>query len=273
VFGARFARFVPSMRFHPCEQIEGPRYGALSQADRDALTAAIADMIVWLERHEGKYTSASTADEYAWAHRAAIAARQMDSWLRQVPAAWTEGGAQVPAEEGSQFISAGTDIRDRAQVDNIEWILRREGVAGKLLVFASRYHLSAAPVKIGWSPDAHESVQEVAGTYLRRRLGEQLVTIGNLLGGGQIQRGNDRESLARPPAHSFEGLAREIGAPFFLLDVRCAPRDVAEWLSQEHQLAAGSHVLKLSVREAFDLLFYIDTVTPACENTALACEA
>jgi hypothetical protein len=58
------------------------------------------------------------------------------------------------------------------------------------------------------------------------------------------------------------------------LDLRTAPDRVANWLNQERQLGHGVELPKqyqlsfrLSVGKAFDVLFYVDTVTQACDDS------
>jgi len=266
-FRTRLDPLMHSMHFTLQGSSDRNCYEQLSQPQRDALTAAIADLIIWFERHEARYSAATGASAYAWAYRAAIGARQVDSWLRQVPVGWNVSDRTSALQEAlSTFYPAAADVRERAQADNLDWIVSREG-SGKILVFASRYHLSSASLKPGFGAE-ERAAQEVAGTYLRRRFGSRWLTIGNLIGEGEVECGNYRESLARAPAESIDGLVGQAGAPLFLLDLRTAPDTVARWLSQEHTLVAGAQTLKLPLRAAFDVLFYIDKVTPACRAAA-----
>jgi erythromycin esterase-like protein len=167
----------------------------------------------------------------------------------------------VPNEQ-MKFLPSARDVRDRAQADNLEWIIKQEGPCGKILVFAHRYHVSTTPVRV--------PPQEVMGTYLRRRLGERLVTIGNLIGTGAVECAGlscgdgVTQTLERRDQESIEGLAGAVGAPRFLLDLRAAPAPVAHWLEQMHPLGQGRYdVLDVPVGRAFDVLFYLDVVTPA----------
>jgi erythromycin esterase-like protein len=160
------------------------------------------------------------------------------------------------------FFSEATDVRDRAQADNLSWIASQEGPNGKILVFASRYHLSSAPVKTAMSRGG--SGNAVAGTYLRPRFGDRLVTIANLIGKGTWGCTGFSGDLEQPSARSMDRIAGELGRPLFLLDLRQAPAPVTAWLNQEHQLGGGEGAFELVLGKAFDVLFYLDTVTPAC---------
>lgn len=268
-FHARLDALMQNLRFALRRSENDPGYERLNQAERDALTAGIADLIALIERREGRYTQISGANDYAWAHQAAIDARQVDAWLRQIPPGWqpVRESAELSGEQVGPLMTAA-DVRDRAQADNLDWIIQREGASGKILVFAHRYHLSTARVRSRFWGANEEREQEVAGTYLRRRLGERLLTIGNLIGQGELECGDFRQTLKRAPIESFDGLAGEVGTPLYLLDLRTAATSIKNWLNREHCLDSPPHVCKLAIGRAFDVLFYIDTVTPACGKGA-----
>jgi erythromycin esterase len=262
-FRGRLAPYLNTFHFDFQRPAAVPGYDQLSQPGRDALTAAIVDLVSLFERQEARYTIASSRADYDWAYRAAIGARQADTWLRQIPLGWQPSDEPVrfPSDR-SAFLSIATDVRDRAQADNLEWILDQEGPLGKLLVFAHRYHLSSTPVRARWwLPE--EVDHQVMGTYLRRRLGKRLVTIGGLAGKGQVECAGFKQTLEPAPPQSMDGLAGEVGHSCFLLDLRSAPDAVARWLKQQHAVGQGGDTLMLEVGTAFDVLFYIDTVRPA----------
>jgi erythromycin esterase len=266
LFGSRLKLLMQSMHFtlHAPSELGG--YERLSQSERDALTAAVADLVAWFERHEASYAAISTERDYAWAYRAAIGARQIDNWLRQIPIGWKPSCARGALEDAlSTFYPAAADVRERAQADNLDWVLAQER-GGRILVFASRYHLSSAPLIPSYGSARGQRAQAVAGTYLRRRFGSRWMTIGNLIGGGAVGCGDYHEQLPRAAAESLDGVAAQAGAPLFLLDLRTAPPPVVGWLNQERTLVAGSQTLTLPVGAAFDVLFYIDQVTPACSE-------
>jgi erythromycin esterase len=268
-FHARLDPLLPSLRFDLYRPMEGPSYGRLSQAQRDALTAIVADLIGSFERREADYLAASSADDYEWAYRAAIGARQLDGWLRSIPLGWQPSSS---AEGFPRFLSAADDVRDRAQADNLDWIIKREGSSGKALIYAARYHVSTAPVKAHWygPKDADHPKQEVMGTYLRQRFGKKLVTIGHLMSGGEIGSEGSRCSLIAVPG-SFDALVSKLNVPVFMLHLRTAPAEITCWLVQEHVIGHGDWVLSLAIGRAFDVLFYTDTVHPAAVGTLVDC--
>lgn len=235
-------------------------YNLLSTTERNELTATIADMISLLEREESHYIGRSSASDYEWAYRAAIGARQVDNWLRQIPLGWK------PTREGMLFqskkniyMAEQTDVRDRAQLDNLEWIGRREGSDAKTLIYAARYHLSMAPDEWLW----WQKQQQVVGTYLKRRYGARLVTIGNLIGKSE---GSCGASPTRSQDHtvSIDALAEQLGVPTFVLDLRKAPESLRGWLDRTHTLGEGEDALELNLGQSFDILFFIDRVAVKC---------
>jgi erythromycin esterase len=252
-FHSRIDRLVPHLRLDCTRRGEGTRYTRLEQVQRDTLTAAIADLVTLVERCEAIYTRATSDEEYAWGYRSAIGARQIDAWLRHVPPCWEPPGESIGySAEEQRLFAAALDFRDRAQFDNLRWIIDRER-GGKLLIFASRFHLSAAPFKTAFS------TQQTAGTYLRRFLGERLRTIGNLVGGGVSGEGN----IARAAPETIDGVAGEMGVPRYLLDLRTAPTVVGHWLAEERPLGAGQEGCRLPIGRAFDALLYLERLTLA----------
>jgi erythromycin esterase len=261
-FHARVDPVVGRLGFEFYRAGDTPGYRQLVECERDRLTAAIADLIALFDRREACYATLSGPAEYEWAYRAAIGARQVDQWLRRIPLGWEPPcePVELPTGPYPEFFAAATEVRDRAQAENLEWILRREGDLGKVLIYGHNYHLSCAPVRPSW---AGQGQQEVMGTYLRRRLGDRLLTIGNLIGGGEVGCSGSALRLTQPACGSLEELAREVGEPAFLLDLRRAPRQVAKWLDREREIGLGPDALKLSVAGAFDALLWVERVTPA----------
>jgi len=191
----RLEPLIENLRFDFQRTGDSPGYDRLSRVERDGLTALIADLNALMRQNKNKYAAATSTNDYEWAHRAAIGAEQADSWLREIPLDWvpSRDPLVLPSAQ-TRFFPTATDLRDRAQAENLEWIIGREGPSGKVLVFGHRYHLSAATVKVAW---AGWREQVPMGTYLRERFGKRFVTIGNL--------------TARE--------ARELGQSSFLLDL------------------------------------------------------
>jgi erythromycin esterase len=253
-FHSRLDSLLPDVRLDPANQ-DSRQYPRLSAAERDVLTGAVADLVALLERREARYTAASSPVDYQWAHRNVLGARAVDSWLRQIPIGWKPSA-------GMSFFLEATDIRDRAQADNVGWILDRLGPGAKLLIFASRYHISTTPVKTSLAAGGPGNA--VAGTYLRRRLGSRLVTIGNLIGKGAFGCAGFSATIDPSPPESVDGTIGALGLPLALLDLRAAPPAARAWLDREQTLGGGRDAMRVVIGQAFDLVYYLDSVAPAC---------
>ena len=60
-------------------------------------------------------------------------------------------------------------------------------------------------------------------------------------------------------------IARRVaGQRPFLLDIRRAPPPVAEWLREDRRFDDGVPYLEAPPAGAFDVLLYVDSVSPAC---------
>jgi erythromycin esterase len=260
LYGTRLSSLLPYIRLDPLHETAGPSYEKLVQADRDVLTAAISDLISLLERREITYTASNNKSEYEWAYRAAIGARQLDSWLRQFPLDWCPCGdpSQFTAEQ-AEVISNASDVRDRAQADNLRWIIDREGPEGKVLVFGHNQHICAAPfLSVFTGLREHTGM----GTYLRRCLGPGFAAIGNVIGSGVTDADSGRLQLAAS-ADSLDGLASQVDSQYYLLNLQDGPSRVSSWLQKRHAVGHGPWKFHAQIKSAFDLLVYMDVVTPA----------
>jgi erythromycin esterase len=267
-FDRRIEPFLKSIRLDLSPAPGDPAYYKLTEVERDKLTAAISDLVVLLERCQQKYIDVSSIGDYEWGYRAAIGARQADTWLRQMPIGWR------PSTKNFGFFFVASDVRDRAQADNLAWAIKEEGPLGKVLIFAHSMHLSMASIEANSHLLRNSSPirQEPAGTYLRGRLGYRLLTIGNVVGTGRVDCNIKNccdglvQDLEVPANGSIGDLARRVGEPKFYLDLRASPPIAAGWLNRRNSMGRGSESYSLEIARAFDVLLFIDTVKPACEN-------
>lgn len=263
---SRIRPLLPHLRFELNGEPDALGYHQLGALQRDVLTAAIADLIATMEREEARFIAACGEREYTWGHRAAIAARQVDNGLRRIPLGWQPSEETFPTSQ-TRFVLDIEAGRDRSQADNLEWIVNQEGPSGKILVFAHRYHLSTTPVARSFDECGTrvEYRHEMAGTYLKRRFADRLVTIGNLIGEGELRCGDFHETIVAQPPGSIDGVAGALNATAFLLDLRTAPEGAREWLEKGREHTQGASTFRLSLARAFDILLYFHRVTRACE--------
>jgi len=236
------------------------QYSQLTQEQRDQLTAAIADLLTRFKIHQAVYTAATSDRDYQAAYRYAVVAAQADEYLRQVPIGWTP-------QAGMAAISGTIAVSDRSKADNALWMKEQQEPGGKLLLFAHRDHIATALVTIripeenpfGLPPDVM-SLPPMMGTFLQPRLGSTLVTIGNLLAEDNSKCQKNRGPA---PGGSLENLLASLDTPFFLLDLRTAPPELAEWLKQPRELYGIDLPDTMSVGQAFDIIFFSRRVTPS----------
>lgn len=243
-------------RFAP----EPAHYARVDAPARDAVTAAIADLVHALEVHEAAWIGQTSARAHDRAWLAALGARQADLYLRQYPPGWSAASgldSQMPAIAAS----------DRAKADNVDLFLaraRRPGGAGRLLVFSHLGHAASAPVSITVG-GVQVPLPPLMGTYLRRRHGARMVVIGHLYAADRCHAG--REPAA---AGTLEAELASLGVPAFLLDLRGAPDDVHAELRPPHALYGQQPVHALSLSEGVDVLLYTDVASPAALHPGAA---
>jgi erythromycin esterase-like protein len=233
----------------------GPHYTDLTTTDRDSLTAAIADLVTLLEHQQAKYIQASSEADYEWAYRSALGARAVDAMLRKL-------AANGSSDEG---LRQATEVRDRMQAENLGWVVERLPPGGKVLVFAHLFHIAMTPIPY-WGSEPARTDSAVAGMYLRRHFGDRLITIGNLFRRGTWYCGEGVQSRADAVQGSLARALGTLNQPLFLLDLRSAPQPVQSWLDQDRVLSDPYPWVRyeLNVARGFDMLLFMDRVTPAC---------
>jgi erythromycin esterase len=247
----RIAALLP-----PLKSTDG--YGTMPQPDRDTLTAAIADLVSLMERRKFAYIDKSAKEDYEWAERAAVGARQTDTWFRRMPLGWK-------VADGFAWTQEAIDVRNRAMLDNLEWVLGRLGPRGRVLVYAASGHIGAAPMQFPTGP-LRETVP--FGVYARDRFGSDYIDIVNLIMGGEIIycSSNPRRvmPLQQPPAAAVESLFGSLNVSRYVLDLRRAPPGVTAWLRQPHDHWNGFASARFPTAAAFDIAYFVTPITSAC---------
>ena len=252
-FNARIADLMP--RLHLNRMTEAPnQYPELTQAERDRLTATIADIIAELEVHETQWTTATSKREYATALRAAVAARQVDSYLRWVPVGWKPS-------DGYAGIFPTVASADRTKADNLEWVLNQMGPNARVLVFMHRGHLMYTPSTIRLPPPTGlTQLPPMVGVYMKQRYGADNVMIAHLFGSASTQCGQPPRMA---PPETFEAQWSVLPPEFFLLDLRRAPADIATQLKLDRDEFGMPPLNVIGIGNAYDAIFYSRGVTRA----------
>jgi erythromycin esterase len=236
-------------------------YGELGEAERNTLTATIADLVALLERQRFAYVAKSSKEEFDWAERAAIGARQTDTWFRRMPLAWK-------LDDGLAWTQYGMQVRDRSMADNLEWVLGRIGARGRVLVFGAVGHVASTLTE---SPVAPFRGTIPMGAYVRERHGPVFINILNVFANGEIKYCSANPQrlipLKPPPQSAVETLFAAVKVPRYLLDLRQAPPGVAEWMRQVHEHWNGLQPVLFATADAFDIAYFVSPVTPACASS------
>ena len=133
-------------------------------------------------------------------------------------------------------------------------------------MFAHNGHVMNAPTRGGiWS--LYSKPPRTMGQDLRAELRDSLVIIGTVAAhsGGGLPEG-------QPLGNSVDETLSQLGLPFFALDLRGATRDsgASEWLGERRPLRANfDSELDINLRDAFDLVVYMDRVNPARKTGGL----
>lgn len=223
-------------------------YPTLAPAERNSLTAAIADLISLFERRRIDLLALTSESDYQRAYRNAIVARQLDAYFRA-----NHGGNAKQKD-----LRDALKVRDAGMADNVRWVLEREGPPGRVFVFAHNMHvMKSAALKEPYPEFLPEGGRTSMGQYLRS-FGEAMVVLGFT-----FQRGE--EALKFPPldATSVDGLLAQVGLPLFALDLHTAPKvgPVADWLSQGKRIRVNDRYGELAPIDAFDALVFVERVS------------
>lgn len=228
------------------------KYKKLAVEERNAYTAAIADLVSRFEARRVDYIRRSSEDEYEWAYHYAIAARQLDT-------AYRGAATEEKPDDANGYVLE----RDRAMADNVLWVLQREGPSGRIVVWAHNSHIMKVRQ---WGERAR------LGLFLDSMLGHDYVNIGFTFYRGVQSSGWEepyRAPIVEPSKRgSLDGELAQIGLPMFILDLRTVPKagPVHEWLNQVREMRWQREYQPLNPIQAWDAIFYIHSISPAQEK-------
>lgn len=114
----------------------GPNYepSVKPQADKDALTAALADLLALFDRRRTKWIHVGGAESYARARQHVVNAQFLDGDFRTGTGWGSKAG--IRGESGA---------RDASMATNLKWALDQEGPQGRILAFAHDGHVGKGP--------------------------------------------------------------------------------------------------------------------------------
>jgi erythromycin esterase len=247
------------------------KYAKLTQAEKDAITGKVQDLIALIRRERTPLTAATSQDDYEWALRQAVSAAQDDAFLRSLPPEWDDDLLVKSPEkfEANASWNHKAEMRELALADNLLWVEQRECRRGKILFFAHDEHVQTSAGIVGspTRPAGGPLIRiRVADTYLRSALGSDLVVIGTYFGRGT----GFPHSDAPPPAdaHRMEDLLGSLSIPQFIMNLHDVPSSgpLHEWFQMAYATrdsVSGQDVYMVAPLRAYDAILYIETITPS----------
>jgi erythromycin esterase len=245
------------------------RYVKLSDAEKNACTGKIQDLIALMHRERTTLTKMTSVDDYEWALRQSIVAAQDDAFLRSLPREfdpnvphWWEVFKPDPSWDHN------AEMREVAMADNVLWVQERERDRGKVFYFAHDEHVETGLGFLGFPghppPGQYRQIRS-AGSYLRSALGTDLVVIGTYFGHGE---GFGSPDVPAAAVHTMEDLFASIPVPQFLINLHELPSSgpLFEWFRTAH--ATRASILQeatdlVAPLASYDAVLCINTVTPS----------
>jgi erythromycin esterase len=184
-------------------------------------------------------------------HRELVAASSAELWrdARQAAAnAWQS--------------RRGPAFRSEAMAANVVWLASEPYPAAKIVLWTHNANVSAAAGAMG--------------SWLRRRYGQQLFTVGYVFRGGEVRAVENDDvtvhAVTPSPQGSGDSVLGAAAIPEFFLDMRRLPAEspLGRWLGEPHlfhQVGAvwGDPPIPLAPGRLYDALIYVETSTPTRE--------
>ncbi|GAA1306205.1 erythromycin esterase family protein [Pseudonocardia xinjiangensis] len=225
-------------------------YTQLDRADRDAVTAGLADLAVWFDATQG--TAARDAHDVV-RHELRLACL-LDHGLRSQAAQILAGSTAHPP------VSA----RDRGMAESVFWLLDRFGPDAKIVIGAANNHIQRAPFTM---PGFELSV---AGTHLAYRLGDAYVAVAVTSTGGTTT--TRRANPVAPGGVEIAGA--ELGPPADgSIEAVLSGLSVVDLRGARGRVAGPDSIRVMDiyqptpVLDAFDLVVNIPRVSPSAQVT------
>ncbi len=213
----------------------GARAGVPPERFR-ALIAAANLLVSRIEQERVAYSAATSAEDHAWALRAAQILRDVFQAIAQCDPDFAIGFRPY------------WNVRDVSMTESLNWVREHEGMDAGIVVGAHNTHLQTYPVR--------EARATSMGSYFAGRFGRDDILY--------IGAASDRSLKGEPPrADSNQAAYAKVGPDCFFLDLRAAPESgpVADWLAVERPDRSNLRYQPVCAGPAWDCLLFHRTLT------------
>lgn len=212
-------------------------HAGLSDEERTRLAETHATLRSRFEERRARYATASSEEEL----------ERIDRYVRVVCAA-----NALFAEIARGNIGAAGEIRERAQAENVGWLLAGAGAEERMVVWAHDFHVAKAPLdlELAGRPPLEDAVP--MGAYLAELWGQDYLAVG-----AAFDHSAELELAPAAPG-SVDGVLARVGPPRFLLDLRACS---LAWPGRENQLRGQGASAGLVPGRAFDALLFVDELS------------
>lgn len=232
-------------------------YATLPIERKDALTAGLSLLLARLrarrpqhhdrsQRDSDETTASAPATDFERARRALETAIALDAYRRDMT----------------------MNVRDLAQADTVDWILRREE---RVLLAAHNAHVQRWPTEFpGVLPPS-----TTAGQHLDQRQGRQYRVIGVTNGSGEtlasgtgFYDGNFFEPLPTPPSGTLDAVMAAAHDGPFGIDLHHLEAHDRAILAKVREQRSGGFICPINPLVAYDAIIHLPHVTPARPDPA-----
>jgi erythromycin esterase len=231
------------------------QYVALSAAERNEITALLADVTARFDALRRIYVERSDTARYDAVGQLLHVAVQLDLQLRCVAAFMSGDGSACEA-----------NIRDLSMADTVEWVLSQHQ---RIVVLAHNGHIQRAPISMA----AGITPVDTLGVHLASRLGKQYIPIGTTCGSGEIivprtidvEGSQVTELVIRnlPPAsaETIDSLLDTSFKDVNLIDLRTLGPQSALLIADRPRMRVLDQTIEIDVRRAFDMLIHMPKIS------------
>ncbi|WP_314175172.1 erythromycin esterase family protein [Streptomyces winkii] len=234
-----------------------PAWAALGTAEQDALTAALARVLLRLRAVEPLLVTRGGQRRFGIARRRVEAACHTDHMFRAMNSLMSGGGS-----------GADLSVREIYMAESVRWHLENAGPGDRIVLMAHNNHIQRTPLEFGGALTTLPM-----GQHLRRMLGEDYRSVALVHTGGHVPEmypDPDADvgfrvadaALEPPQPGSVEAALADagLGDRITLTDLRRSPRDEQrEPLLREIRTQSSS--LSTAIPDAFDAVLSVPTVT------------